>query len=128
MGQAARSGITRCSHGHVARAGRLLSTRQHSGFDESVEKVVSDSLQEIRRVVKEFILEEFLPGAAPASLKDDTPLITGSILDSIGIVKLVIFLEQTHGVEFEEHEISTQLLNTVTGIARMVQMKTGKRA
>jgi len=82
----------------------------------------------ICRTVKEYILSEFLPGEDPETLSDDTPLITGGILDSIKIMKLVIFLEETHGVEFRAHEIAADYLDTLESIARIVQKKIGKDA
>ncbi len=38
---------------------------------------------EIHGVVKGYILAEFLPGEDSSDLGDDTPLISGKILDSI---------------------------------------------
>jgi len=72
----------------------------------------------------EYIMDEFLPDEARGVLKDDTPLMTGSILDSIGIVKLVIFLEETYGVDFQADEVSVATMDTVSEIARIVQVKT----
>jgi len=89
---------------------------------------VADSSRTIRRTVKEYILSEFLPGEDPETLSDDTPLITGGILDSIKIMKLVIFLEETHGLEFQAHEIAADHLDTLDSIARIVQAKIGDDA
>jgi acyl carrier protein len=38
-------------------------------------------------------------------------------------VKLVSFLEEEYAVEFEAHEISVDLLNTLDDIARAVESK-----
>ena len=87
------------------------------------EQGVADSSRKICRTVKEYILSEFLPGEDPATLSNDTPLITGGILDSIKITKLVIFLEETHGLEFQIHEITADNIDTLESIARVVQTK-----
>jgi len=42
-------------------------------------------------------LSAFLPGESPDELNDETPLITGGILDSISTLKLVVFLEEQFG-------------------------------
>ena len=89
---------------------------------------MADSSRKICRTVKEYILSEFLPGEDPETLSDDSPLITGGILDSIKIMKLVIFLEETHGVEFQAHEIAADYLDTLESIARVVQSKIGEDA
>jgi len=45
----------------------------------------------IKATVKNFILNEFLPGEDPAALTDTTALVTTGILDSIAVLKAVIF-------------------------------------
>jgi acyl carrier protein len=78
---------------------------------------------DIRATVRDYILSEFLSGDDPSLLANDTPLITSGILDSIATVKLVSFLEEEYAVEFEAHEISVDLLNTLDDIARAVESK-----
>ena len=89
---------------------------------------MADSSLKIRRTVKEYILREFLPGEYPEILTNDTPLITGGILDSIKIMRLVVFLEETHGVEFEPHEATAEHIDTLESIVRFVQTKIGEDA
>lgn len=80
---------------------------------------------DIAVATKAYIIGEFLPGESPESLENATPLITSGILDSIGTVKLVSFLEETYGIELEAHEMSVDLLNTIDDIVRLVQAKRG---
>jgi acyl carrier protein len=82
---------------------------------------------QIRDTVKAFILSEFLPGEDPAELRDDTPLITGGILDSIATLKLVSYVEETWGIELEPHEADADHLNTLSDIVSLVQSKLGRR-
>lgn len=78
---------------------------------------------EIKNALKEFVLKEFLPGEDPNELKDDTPLITGGVLDSIATLKLVLFLEETYGASFEAHEIDAEHMDTIADIERLVKSK-----
>lgn len=80
-------------------------------------------MEAIRKTLKEYIVKEFLPGEDPDNLTDSTPLVTGGIIDSIGTVKLVAFLEDRYGVEFQAHEIAVEHLNTLSDIANLVQAK-----
>ena len=80
-------------------------------------------MQEIRQAVHAFILDHFLPGEDPAELTDQTPLITGGILDSIRTLKLVVFLEDTFGVTVEAHEAGVDNLDSVGQIARLIEKK-----
>ncbi len=73
--------------------------------------------------VKNFILQEFLPGESPDQLKATTPLITGGILDSIATLKLVAFLEEQFHIKLEAHEVDVDNLNTLADISRLIQAK-----
>ncbi|MCC6696656.1 MAG: acyl carrier protein [Candidatus Hydrogenedentes bacterium] len=89
---------------------------------------MNDDAQSIQNSVKDYLLKTFLPGEDPDSLTPDTPLISGGILDSISTVKLVTFLEEQYKVEFQAHEISSDTLETLTDIAKTIQLKSAARA
>ena len=78
---------------------------------------------DVRTMVRTFILKEFLPGADPSELTDATPLISGGILDSLATVKLVAVLEEKYGIEIQPHEASVGHMDTVDAITSLV---TGK--
>ena len=78
---------------------------------------------DLQATIKNYILNEFLPGESPDSLDDTTPLITGGILDSIGTVKLVGFLEQQFGVRIEPHEMNADFMDSVVDIETLVRNK-----
>jgi acyl carrier protein len=80
-------------------------------------------MPEIRQRIKEYILQEFLPGENPAELTDTTPLITGGILDSLATIKLVFFLEQQFQITIQAHETMVDYLDTIADIARLVESK-----
>jgi len=73
--------------------------------------------------IKNFIMEEFLPGESPDELTEITPLISGGILDSIATLKLVMFMEEQFGVSFEPHEIDKENLDDLASILRLLQSK-----
>ncbi len=73
--------------------------------------------------IKNFIMEEFLPGESPDELTRTTPLISGGILDSIATLKLVMFMEETYGVSFEPHEVDKENLDNLASIVRLLQSK-----
>lgn len=80
-------------------------------------------MEEVTKTVKAYILAEFLPGENPEELTDSTPLVTGGILDSLATLKLVTFLEEQYGVEFQAHEMSAECLDTISDIAKLVHSK-----
>jgi len=79
--------------------------------------------KEVIETVKTYILDEFLVGENPEALTPDTPLIKSGVLDSIATLKLVAFLEEHYGVEFQAHEMSPDYLDTLSDIAHTVESK-----
>lgn len=79
----------------------------------------------IKATVKDFILEEFLPGERPEALTDDTPLVTEGVLDSLATLKLVAFLEKQYSIAIAPHEVDAEYLDTLPSIAALVRSKTG---
>lgn len=73
--------------------------------------------------VRQFVINEFLPGEDPRNVLDSTPLISSGVLDSISRLKLVTYLEETYGIEFAAHEMGADYLETLSDIAQIVLEK-----
>lgn len=80
-------------------------------------------MEETKKAIKAYILEEFLPGEDPEALTDSIPLLTGGIIDSINTLKLVAFLEERFQIEIEPHETAVDFMNTISEIAALVHSK-----
>ena len=80
-------------------------------------------MEEICQVVHSYILAQFLRGEDPEALTDQTPLITGGILDSIRTLKLVVFLEDRFAVSVEAHEAGVDNLDSVAQISKLIARK-----
>ena len=81
------------------------------------------AVQEIKEIVKSYILSEFLPGEDSQQLTDSTPLISGGVLDSLATLKLASFLEEHFQIRLEPHELTTENLDDLDVIADLVQSK-----
>ncbi len=79
--------------------------------------------EDISASVKTYLLAEFLEGEDPALLTDDTPLITGKLLDSIAMLKLVSFLEERFDIAIAPHEADADNLDDLARIGRFVAAK-----
>jgi acyl carrier protein len=86
---------------------------------------MTDDAETIKDKIKAFILDQFLPGEDPEALEDDTPLITGGVLDSIATIKFAGFLEDHYGVELQAHELSADYIDTLADMAALVHSKLG---
>ena len=79
--------------------------------------------EDVKAVLKTYILNEFLPGEDPAALTDTTALVTTGILSSLAMIKTVTFLEEQFGITIEAHETVVENLNTLPAMARLVMAK-----
>ena len=84
--------------------------------------------KEIGDIARGYILEEFLPGIDAAELTDDTPLISGGVLNSLATTRLVAFLEERFSIRIEAHEMGADAMDTVVAIAELVAAKLGSVA
>lgn len=80
-------------------------------------------MEDINVIVKQYILNEFLPGEDPENLTDSVQLIRGGILHSLATLRLVAFLEQRFGIELEAHEANPDNLDTLADITALVERK-----
>jgi len=77
----------------------------------------------IKTTLKDFILQNFLPGEQPDALEDSTPLITGGVLDSIATIKFATFVDTTYRVDLEAHELSADYIDTISDMADLIHSK-----
>lgn len=73
-------------------------------------------MYDIREDVRRFILAEVLRGEPPESLQDDTPLLSGGLVDSVSLLQLVRFIEQQFGIEIELNEAIESNLDDINRI------------
>jgi acyl carrier protein len=66
--------------------------------------------------VKEFIVEEFMPDVPVDELESDYDLIAGGVIDSLGLLKVVAWLESEFDVEVDESELGPDTFRTPTAI------------
>jgi acyl carrier protein len=85
-------------------------------------------MENVGEVVRQFVLENFLPGEDPRNLTDETELKESGILDSLSTLKLVSFLEERFGVEFEANDLEAGNLSSLANIERLVQSKMAARS
>jgi acyl carrier protein len=77
----------------------------------------------IQAVVRQYILEKHLVGEYSKGFDDTTPLISSGIIDSIGVLDLVNFIESRFEIEFMPREIAPRNLESVEQIYLAIQKK-----
>jgi len=70
-----------------------------------------------------YLRENFLYARADWNLQNDDSLIDTGVIDSIGVVELIEFLQDAFGVPIGEAEITEANLGSLTAIGRFVCRK-----
>jgi acyl carrier protein len=76
-----------------------------------------------KQKVRQFILKNYLFSTDEAALKDDVSLMQAGIIDSTGVLELIMFLEEQFGVKVSDEEMTPENLDSVDRIAAFVGSK-----
>ncbi len=82
----------------------------------------------IENSIRTYILENFLFSDDGSQLQDDASFLEEGIVDSTGVLELVMFVEETFDVTVEDQEILPENFDSVTQLARYVRGKKGEAA
>jgi len=83
---------------------------------------------DIRSALRQYF-RIYLKGAESRDLQDDTPLLSSGIIDSIGVVGLIDFIENKFDIEFMPRELNRDSLETIERIHEAIERKlAGKEA
>ncbi|MEI6290623.1 MAG: acyl carrier protein [Chloroflexota bacterium] len=70
--------------------------------------------------IREFITTEILHGTLTAPLNDQDPLIETGIIDSLGVMTLLAFLENKYEIQMPGDELVPENFETVSAITALV--------
>ncbi|MGD8631572.1 MAG: acyl carrier protein [Gammaproteobacteria bacterium] len=77
----------------------------------------------IEAQIRLHILQTQLPGEDPEQLQIDDDLLDSGILDSMGIMQLVTYLEKEYGISIPTGEIEPERFASVATLAAFVRSK-----
>ena len=80
-------------------------------------------MDQLRDTIREFIVSHYLPGESPDNLRNDTPLVSSGILDSLGALGLVSFISEKFGVELDVYDTSVEHFDRIEDIAQSIERK-----
>jgi acyl carrier protein len=78
-------------------------------------------MNELSAKIKEFIITEVNPELQLTHLDDDEPLIESGIIDSLGVLKIMSFLDESFGVDLSSDEIRLENFKDVRTICAVVE-------
>jgi acyl carrier protein len=79
----------------------------------------------IETQIRNYVLENFLYTNDEGKLKNTDSFLEDGIIDSTGILELLMFVEETFGVEVADEEVLPDNFDSVEQLKRYIQTKTG---
>ena len=73
--------------------------------------------------VRTYIIERFLFGQGGDALSNDESFLGSGIVDSTGVLEVVMFLEERFGIKVQDEELVPDNLDSLARIARFVERK-----
>jgi acyl carrier protein len=81
-------------------------------------------MMDIKQQVRAFITSNFYV-ADPSTLADDASLLDQGIIDSTGVLEIIMFLEDGFGLKVADAEMVPENLDSIESIASYVTRKCG---
>ena len=75
--------------------------------------------------IKQFIVEDFMPDVPVEELSSDFDLLTGGVVDSLGLLQLVAWLEGEFDVEVDDSQLGPDSFRTVDAIKAFIEESKG---
>jgi len=82
-------------------------------------------MDETTQKIKQFIVDEFMPDVPVEDLDSDFDLLTGGVVDSLGLLQVVAWLETEFDVAVDDSELGPDSFRTVEAIKQYVEAQRG---
>ncbi len=79
-------------------------------------------MTEFKDTITNFIIDNFLFGD-DEGLKDDVSFLNEGIIDSTGILELIVFLEEEFSIEIEDEEMIPENLDSINNLLSFLNKK-----
>ena len=78
-------------------------------------------------ILRDFLLNELHWDEGRGVLTPDYPLIENHVVDSMGLLMLVSFVEERFGITLADEELLPEHFGTISSIARLIENKVAER-
>ncbi len=90
-------------------------------MDKQAEMVAVDV---VREQIRDFLTVNFLYGE-DTPLDDNASLMAQGVLDSTGVLELVLFVEETYGISVDEDDLQPEHFDSIASLTRYVGERIG---
>ena len=81
---------------------------------------------DVKQEIRGYVVEHFLPEGQ--GLEETTPLVSGGLIDSIGMLGLISFMESRFDLEFMPREVDAHTLDNLNLIETSIKRKLAAKA
>jgi acyl carrier protein len=78
-------------------------------------------MDELAKMVRDYVIKEYLEEGDEREITETTPLISGGIVDSFSMVSLKRFLERKCAIKIPDADATPQAFDTVQSIVALVR-------
>ena len=82
-------------------------------------------MDDLKSRIKEFIMTEVAPDLGLADITDDEPLIESGIVDSLGVLRIMAFLDESFDIDLSSGEIRLENFADLRTICAVVEEQRG---
>jgi len=86
---------------------------------------MEQTLERTQEQIRKFIVNNFLFGQEDEGLTNDLSLLQSGVIDSTGVLELVMFVEESYGIKIKDDELLPENLDSINNVAAFVQRKQG---
>ncbi|MFH0976974.1 MAG: acyl carrier protein [Spirochaetota bacterium] len=80
-------------------------------------------MQSVQETIINFIKENFIIGRSEINLLTNQSLLDSGIIDSTGVLELVMFLEEKYSIKIEDEELIPENLDSIDNIVKYLKIK-----
>jgi acyl carrier protein len=80
-------------------------------------------MQNIEQELRRFVVDNFLFGQANGHLSNSDSFLDKGIIDSTGVLELVVFLEETYRIKIQDRELVPDNLDSINNLVRFLERK-----
>jgi acyl carrier protein len=77
----------------------------------------------MKKIIRRYIMENLLFTEDESILQDSGSFLDGGIIDSTGVMEIILFIEETFGIKVDDNEMLPANLDSVDNLAAFVQRK-----
>ncbi len=83
-------------------------------------------MRDVGEEIKRFILTEIAAELNLGRLEDNEPLIESGIIDSLGVLKIMAFLEESFGLDLASDQVKLENFKDIDTIRNLVERQNAK--